>query len=47
MNEILKVRNLSKGKILKDINFEMQEGEMAESLHLPQHDVEPRDYLRR
>ncbi|NMA93092.1 MAG: ABC transporter ATP-binding protein [Clostridiales bacterium] len=28
MNEILKVRNLSKGKILKDINFEMQEGEM-------------------
>ncbi|NLL76709.1 MAG: ABC transporter ATP-binding protein [Clostridiales bacterium] len=28
MSEILKVRNLSKGKILKKISFEMQEGEM-------------------
>ena len=28
MSEILKVRNLSKGNILKKISFEMQEGEM-------------------
>ena len=28
MSEILKVRNLSKGKILKNISFKMQEGEM-------------------